>query len=142
MKSIILSPYSLFPIPHSLTLATNIIELAENFLDEFVLILKIFIEAVAVFIIAFGVLKALAQMWRRRKNNQLFAQEGRIRLDLGISLVLALEFLLAADIVGTAISPSWSDLGKLAAVAGIRTFLNFFLEKEVKELEEKNNLNR
>ncbi|WP_287239024.1 MULTISPECIES: DUF1622 domain-containing protein [Okeania] len=123
-------------------LATNIIELAEIFLDEFVLILKIFIEAVAVFIIAFAVLKALAQMWHRRKNNQLFAQEGRIRLDLGISLVLALEFLLAADIVGTAISPSWSDLGKLAAVAGIRTFLNFFLEKEVKELEEKNNLNR
>ncbi|NEO58061.1 MAG: DUF1622 domain-containing protein [Okeania sp. SIO3B5] len=142
MKSIILSHYSLFPIPYSLTLAINIIELAENFLDEFVLILKIFIEAVAVFIIAFAVLKALAQMWRRRKNNQLFAQEGRIRLDLGISLVLALEFLLAADIVGTAISPTWSDIGRLAAIAGIRTFLNFFLEKEVKELEEKNNLNR
>ncbi|NET42304.1 DUF1622 domain-containing protein [Okeania sp. SIO2B3] len=123
-------------------LAINLIELAENFLDEFVLILKIFIEAVAVFIIAFAVLKALAQMWKRRKNKRLFAQEGTIRLDLGISLVLALEFLLAADIVGTAISPSWSDIGRLAAVAGIRTFLNFFLEKEVKELEEKNNLNR
>ncbi|NEP80808.1 MAG: DUF1622 domain-containing protein [Okeania sp. SIO3B3] len=52
------------------------------------------------------------------------------------------QFLLAADIVGTAISPSWSDIGRLAAIAGIRTFLNFFLEKEVKELEEKNNLNR
>ncbi|NES64865.1 MAG: DUF1622 domain-containing protein [Okeania sp. SIO2D1] len=123
-------------------LATNIIELAENFLDEFVLILKIFIESVAVFIIAFGVLKALAQMWWRRKNNKLFAQEGTIRLELGISLVLALEFLLAADIVATAISPNWSDIGRLAAIAGIRTFLNFFLEKEVKELEEKNNLNR
>ncbi|MDY7003992.1 MAG: DUF1622 domain-containing protein [Cyanobacteriota bacterium] len=123
-------------------LATNIIELAENFLDEFVLILKIFIEAVAVFIIAFAVLKALAQMWKRRKNNKVFAQDGIIRLNLGISLVLALEFLLAADIVGTAISPTWSDIGRLAAIAGIRTFLNFFLEKELKELEEKNNLNR
>ncbi|NET29346.1 DUF1622 domain-containing protein [Okeania sp. SIO1I7] len=123
-------------------LAVNLIELAENFLDEFVLILKIFIEAVAVFIIAFAVLKALAQMWKRRKNKRLFAQDGTIRLELGISLVLALEFLLAADIVGTAISPNWSDIGRLAAIAGIRTFLNFFLEKEVKELEEKNNLNR
>lgn len=123
-------------------LATNIIELAENFLDEFVLILKIFIEAVAVLIIAFAVLKALAQMWRRRKNNKIFAQDGTIRLNLGISLVLALEFLLAADIVGTAISPSWSDIGRLAAIAGIRTFLNFFLEKEVKELEQKDRLNR
>ncbi|NEQ75160.1 MAG: DUF1622 domain-containing protein [Okeania sp. SIO2C9] len=142
MKSIILSHYSLFNIPYSLTIAINLIELAENFLDEFVLILKIFIEAVAVFIIAFAVLKALAQMWKRRKNKRLFAQDGTIRLELGISLVLALEFLLAADIVGTAISPNWSDIGRLAAIAGIRTFLNFFLEKEVKELEEKNNLNR
>ncbi|WP_287279771.1 MULTISPECIES: DUF1622 domain-containing protein [unclassified Okeania] len=142
MKSIILSPYSLFPIPYSLTLAINLIELAENFLDEFVLIMKIFIEAIAVFIIAFAVLKALAQMWKRRKNNKLFAQDGTIRLELGISLVLALEFLLAADIVATAISPNWNDIGRLAAIAGIRTFLNFFLEKELQVLEEKNNLNR
>ena len=119
-------------------LATNFIELTENFLDEFVLILNILIEAIAVFIIAFAVLKALAQMWRRRKNWKLFAPEGTIRLELGISLVLALEFLLAADIVGTAVSPSWSDIGKLTAIAGIRTFLNFFLEKEIKELQQKN----
>ncbi|NEP05822.1 MAG: DUF1622 domain-containing protein [Okeania sp. SIO2G4] len=104
--------------------------------------MKIFIEAIAVFIIAFAVLKALAQMWKRRKNNKLFAQDGTIRLELGISLVLALEFLLAADIVATAISPNWNDIGRLAAIAGIRTFLNFFLEKELQVLEEKNNLNR
>ncbi len=120
-------------------LATNFIELTEYFLDEFVLILKIFIEAIAVFIIAFAVLKALAKMLRMRKSRKLFASEGTIRLELGISLVLALEFLLAADIVGTAISPSWSDIGKLTAIAGIRTFLNFFLEKEIKELQQKNN---
>ena len=119
-------------------LAINFRELTEYFLDEFVLILKIFIEAIAVFIIAFAVLKALAQMWRRRKNRKLFASEGTIRLELGISLVLALEFLLAADIVGTAIFPSWSGIGKLAAISGIRTFLNFFLEKEVKELQQNN----
>ncbi|MGD1704636.1 DUF1622 domain-containing protein [Dapis sp. BLCC M229] len=122
----------------SFHLATNFIELTEYFLDEFVLILKIFIEAIAVFIIAFAVLKALAKMLRMRKNRKLFASEGTIRLELGISLVLALEFLLAADIVGTAISPSWSDIGKLTAIAGIRTFLNFFLEKEIKELQQKN----
>ncbi|MGD1805797.1 DUF1622 domain-containing protein [Dapis sp. BLCC M126] len=119
-------------------LATNLIELTEFFLDEFVLILKMFIEAIAVFIIAFAVLKAVAQMLRMRKNRKLFTFEGRIRLELGISLVLALEFLLAADVVGTAISPSWSDIGKLTAIAGIRTFLNFFLEKEIKELQQKN----
>ena len=60
-----------------------------------------------------------------------------IRLDLGLALALSLEFLLAADIVSTAVSPSWDDLGKLAAITGIRTFLNFFLNKEVDQLEAK-----
>lgn len=119
-------------------LVTSIIQTTEDFLDEFVILLKVIIEAIAILIIAFAVLKALAQMWRMRKNWKLFTPEGKIRLDLGISLVLALEFLLAADIVGTAVSPSWSDIGKLAAIAGIRTFLNFFLEKEMKQLEQKN----
>jgi uncharacterized membrane protein len=46
-------------------------------------------------------------------------------------LSLALEFQLAADIVGTAISPDWDQIGKLAAVAAIRTFLNHFLQREL-----------
>ncbi|MGB3509444.1 MAG: DUF1622 domain-containing protein [Microcoleaceae cyanobacterium] len=120
-----------------LTLTTSFIEITENLLGEFVVFLKIIIEAIAIVIIGFAVLKALAQMWRRRRSPNLFAPEGKIRLDLGISLVLALEFLLAADIVATAVSPSWSDIGKLAAVAGVRTFLNFFLEKELKEIQQK-----
>ena len=55
-------------------------------------------------------------------------------MDLGTALALSLEFLLAADIAATAVSPSWDAVGKLAAISAIRTFLNFFLEKEVKEL--------
>ena len=53
---------------------------------------------------------------------------------MGIALALALEFLLAADIAATAVSPSWDAVGKLAAISAIRTFLNFFLEREVQEL--------
>jgi uncharacterized membrane protein len=48
-------------------------------------------------------------------------------------LVLALEFELAADIFRTAITPTWNDLGQLAAIAVIRTFLNYFLSRDVKE---------
>ena len=47
-------------------------------------------------------------------------------------LALALEFELGADILGTAISPSWDQIGKLGAVAVIRTGLNFFLSMEMK----------
>jgi uncharacterized membrane protein len=54
-------------------------------------------------------------------------------MGLARGLSLALEFQLAADIVGTAISPDWDQIGKLAAVAAIRTFLNFFLQRELAE---------
>jgi len=47
-------------------------------------------------------------------------------------LVLALEFLLAADILKTAISPSWTDIGQLAAIAAIRTFLNYSLGHDLR----------
>lgn len=52
-------------------------------------------------------------------------------LSLARWLLLGLEFMLAADIVRTAIAPSWDDIGQLAAIAFIRTFLNFFLERDL-----------
>lgn len=56
-----------------------------------------------------------------------------LRLRLGRWLAVALEFLLAADILRTAIAPSWDDIGKLAAIAALRTALNYFLAREVRE---------
>jgi uncharacterized membrane protein len=54
-----------------------------------------------------------------------------IRLSLGRSLALGLEFLLGADILNTAITPSWEQVGLLAAIAAIRTGLNYFLQREL-----------
>ena len=56
-----------------------------------------------------------------------------VRLSLGRFLALGLEFQLASDVLRTAISPSFQELGKLAAVAAIRTALNWFLGKEIAE---------
>jgi uncharacterized membrane protein len=53
----------------------------------------------------------------------------------GMWLLLALEFELAADIVTSVVAPTWPDLGRLAVIAVIRTFLNYFLEKDVSEAE-------
>jgi uncharacterized membrane protein len=50
-------------------------------------------------------------------------------------ILLALEFTLAADIVRTSISPTWEDLGKLAAIAAIRTVLSIFLERDLDTFE-------
>ena len=60
-----------------------------------------------------------------------------IRLRLGRWLSVVLEFLLAADILRTAVAPNWNDIGKLAAIAAIRTALNYFLGQEVREETER-----
>jgi uncharacterized membrane protein len=54
----------------------------------------------------------------------------------GVWLLLGLEFELASDIIRTVISPTWIDLGQLGAIAVIRTFLNYFLEKDLEESAE------
>jgi uncharacterized membrane protein len=48
-------------------------------------------------------------------------------------LLLSLEFELGADIIRTAISPTWEQIGQLASIAVIRTFLNYFLEKDIEK---------
>ncbi|MGS2619811.1 DUF1622 domain-containing protein [Micromonospora sp. LZ34] len=56
-----------------------------------------------------------------------------IRLSLGRFLTLGLEFQLAADVLRTAVSPTFDQLGQLAAVAAIRTALNYFLGREIRQ---------
>ena len=60
----------------------------------------------------------------------------RIRLTLARYLALALEFQLGADIISTAVAPSWDQIGKLAAIAVIRTALNYFLTREMQQERE------
>lgn len=59
-----------------------------------------------------------------------------VRLDLGRFLALGLEFQLAGDILRSAIAPTFQEIGQLAAVAAIRTALNYFLGREIKEERE------
>jgi uncharacterized membrane protein len=51
--------------------------------------------------------------------------------------VAGLTFQLAADIIETAITTSWDAIGRLAAIAVIRTFLNYFLERDLTEVRER-----
>ena len=67
----------------------------------------------------------------------LYAHEGwrkAVWSRLGMWLLLGLQFALAADIVRSAIAPTWNEIGQLAAIAAIRTFLGFFLERDLTEL--------
>lgn len=111
------------------------LKIMEIELHHIATILKLLIEGVAISIVVFSIIKTIPKFVRsyRRKNSEEFYHE--IRLDLGLSLTLALEFLLAADIIATAVTPTWNSIGLLAAIAGIRTFLNYFLHQEIRELE-------
>ena len=62
-------------------------------------------------------------------------EKEEIRLRLGRWLAVALEFLLAADILRTAVAPTWTEIGQLAAIATLRTLLNYFLQKEIDRAE-------
>ena len=72
----------------------------------------------------------------RRRVSGSHPLHTNFRLVFGGWLVVALEFQLAADIVGTIVSPTAQHLIELGAIAVIRTFLNYFLGKELKEERE------
>ena len=89
------------------------------------------IEAAAVVIVAYGAVEAFIRLMPvMAKPGATHGERKAIWRRFGIWLLLGLEFELAADIIGTVISPTWQDLGELAAIALIRTFLNHFLEKD------------
>jgi uncharacterized membrane protein len=54
----------------------------------------------------------------------------------GVWLLLGLEFQLGADIIRTAIAPTWTEIGQLGAIALIRTFLNYYLKRDLEDLGE------
>ena len=58
-------------------------------------------------------------------------------LRLGRWLVAGLTFQLAADVLETAITTSWDEVARLAAIAAIRTFLNYFLERDLGEIRQR-----
>src|SRR5262245_56246185 len=94
-------------------------------------------EGAAILIVAVGVIQAVFHLCRYALNQQGgTGRRKQIWLGLALWLVLALEFELAADIVRSVLSPSWQDIGQLAAVGAVRTLLNFFLEKDLEKYSE------
>ncbi|RYG45906.1 DUF1622 domain-containing protein [bacterium] len=100
----------------------------EHLVQEPVRALRLTIEMLGAVTILLGAIAAIRAGFG--------SAEGRletIRLVFARYLVLALEFQLGADILSTAIAPTWDQIGKLGAIAIIRTALNFFLTKELRD---------
>jgi len=92
--------------------------------------LKLAVEILGAVSVAIGVSLALWGLAHAVRQGVAHRYD-RFRLTLTRYLVVALEFQLAADILSTAIAPSWNQIGKLAAIAIIRTLLNYFLLREM-----------
>ncbi len=105
----------------------------EEVLADVVGVLVTVVEACGAAVILVGAVWAFARfVWVgvRRGGTAAFVP---VRLTLGRFLALGLEFQLAGDVLRTAVAPSFRELGQLAAVAAIRTALNYFLSREIAE---------
>ena len=102
----------------------------EELLISVVGYMRLEVEAIGAVVIGIGAVSATFLFAR-----SLFApgeySASDIRLHLGRFLVLGLEFQLAADVLATAIAPTWEAVRLLAAIVVIRTVLNYFLSKEL-----------
>ncbi len=97
--------------------------------------LRLVVEAIGAAIVGFGAVATafryvLSLLGLRDYSNL------EIRLYLGRYLALGLEFQLGADILSTAVSPTFQEVQLLAAIVVIRTVLNYFLSKELERERE------
>ncbi|MEO6168968.1 MAG: DUF1622 domain-containing protein [Chitinophagales bacterium] len=110
-------------------------------MDEIIKSITIYVargvEGIAALVIAIAVLQAIFNYFKSLTNSPGKKTNQQIRIGFGSAAALSLELLLGADILSTAVSPSWDEIGKLAAIAIIRTGLNYFLERDLTKAKEK-----
>lgn len=96
--------------------------------------LKLVLEGISLLCILLGLITTVQFLFSQdRRSRRSVSSLANIRLNFGRWLSIALEFQLGADIVNTTVAPTFEALGKLGLIAVIRTFLNYFLSKELAE---------
>lgn len=111
----------------------ELMEIWESNLRHFVLFAQLVLESISVFCVVIGLFKTIQcviQLGLRQRRGEEFPFN-QVRIQFGTWLALALEFQLGADVLATTVAPSLQELSKLAIVAVVRTFLNYFLGKEL-----------
>ena len=93
------------------------------------------LEIISAIVIASALVKLVFYYFHSvvKEKSNITAMEARVTF--GSAVAVSLELLLGADVLATAVAPSWDDIGKLAAIAVLRTSLNYFLGKELKEIK-------
>jgi uncharacterized membrane protein len=108
----------------------------EEAFDAFARVAGSLVEGAAVLTVFFGSVEAFIKLARvAARPTASHGERKTIWRRFGVWLLLGLEFELAADIIGSVVSPTWEQIGELGAIAVIRTFLNYFLEKDLDSAE-------
>ncbi len=93
------------------------------------------IALIGVAIIAWGVVKATVATVRVEitalRRHHLPASRLLLRQQLGSSLLLGLEFLIAADVIRTVLQPTLQEIAVLGGIVAVRTVIGYFLHKEM-----------
>jgi len=107
----------------------------EELLRAVVGYLIIGVEACGAFVIATGVIRTIVGYCSSCVFSHRPADMVSLRITLGKSLVMALEFQVAADILKTGLSTTWEDILQLTAILAVRTVMNILLERELNVLD-------
>lgn len=103
----------------------------------------VIIDAMALVLIALATVVVFVQAVRLTLRGHLTNVERRdLWLAYGRWLVAGLTMQLSADIIESSIYTSWDAIGQLAAIAVIRTFLNYFLERDIADVRERQRATR
>jgi len=87
-------------------------------------------------VVVWGVIEAVVAFIRLKfspAKEDAVSRSETIRQHLGAHLLLGLEIFIAADIISSAVSPSWEKVGILVSIVGVRTVLSYFLRMELKQ---------
>lgn len=94
------------------------------------------INWMALIVVVFGAVEAFARAFQVVVLRSHSLEPRMVWLRFSRLLVAGLTFQLAADIIETSVSTDWDTLGRIAVIGLIRTFLNYFLERDLAELRE------
>lgn len=119
---------------------TEFFENTQNVFRQFGEGVSLILEIVSVLCIVAGLINS-GKIFLQLKKQSGIEIYNRVRLQFGRWLLLALEYQLASDIVKTTTTPTYENLIIVGVVAVIRTFLNYFLNKEIKEEIESDKIN-
>ncbi len=105
-----------------------------DYVDMIVNFSAYLVQAAAVMLLLWGIVKALYSFIKSQTGSKVskYHMIIKIRWELWSVISLAITFLIASTIMNTINAPSWEEIGELAAIVLLRTFINYFLMKDVK----------